>query len=59
MTMDDADENGTLMDAESGPSSVFIGMSRDQRSLMYHVKPTRYTATVLIAIGRNDDRMAR
>jgi hypothetical protein len=49
--MDDADENGTLMDAESGPSSVFIGVSRDQRPLMCYREPTRYTSTVLIAIA--------
>ena len=57
MTMDDADEKVTLMDAESGSSSVFILVSRDPRPLRCHIEPTRFTATVLIAIGRNDDRI--
>ena len=58
MTMDDADEKVHLMDAESGPSSVFIGVSRDQGTLLCHIEPTRVAATVLIAMGRNDDRIA-
>jgi len=57
--MDDADETVHLMDAESSPSSVFIRVSRDLRPLMCYREPTRDAATVLIAVGRNDDRMAR
>ena len=59
MTMNDADEQVTLMDAEFSPSSVFICVSIDPWTLMCHIEPTRFTATVLIAIGRNDDRIVR
>jgi hypothetical protein len=58
MTIDDADEIVHRMDVESDPSSMFIGVSRAQWPLMYHSKPTRYTARVLIPMSRNDDRIA-
>jgi hypothetical protein len=57
--MDDADEKGPLMAAESCPSRVFICVRRDPRPLRCHINPTRGTSTVLIAIGRNDDRIVR
>jgi hypothetical protein len=38
---------------------VFICVSIDPWTLMCHIEPTRFTATVLIAIGRNDDRIVR
>jgi hypothetical protein len=59
MTLDEADEKIHLMNAEPGPSSVFIGVRRDPRPLRRSIEPTRVTATVLIAIGRNDDRITR
>jgi hypothetical protein len=59
MTMDDADEKVTLMDAKSGSSRMFILVRRDPPPLVCHIEPTRLTATVLIAIGRNDDRIVR
>jgi hypothetical protein len=59
MTMDDADEQVTLMDAESSPSSMFICVRRDLRPLRYHIKPMRGMSTVLIANGRHDDRIVR
>jgi hypothetical protein len=59
MTMDDTDEKVTPMDADSGSSSVLILVRRDPRPLRCHIEPTRIIATVLIAIGRNDDRIVR
>ena len=59
MAIDDADEKVTLTDTESGSSSVFIFVCRDPRPLMCHIEPTRFTAIVLIAIGRNNDRRVR
>jgi hypothetical protein len=59
MPRDNTAEQGTRMDADAGASSVFIGVSRDLRPLMCYREPTRDAATVLIAVGRNDDRMAR
>ena len=59
MTMDEADEQVTLINAESGSSCVFILVHRDPPPLVCHIEPTRLTATVLIAIGRNDDRIVR
>jgi hypothetical protein len=59
MTMNDADEKVTLMNAEVSPSRVFICVGIDPRPLMCHIEPTRFTATVLIAIGCNDDRIVR
>jgi hypothetical protein len=57
--MDDADEKGPLMAAEPCPARVFICVRRDPRPLRCHINPTRGTSTVLIAIGRNDDRIVR
>jgi hypothetical protein len=59
MTMNDADEKITLMDAEVSPSRVSICVGIDPRPLMCHIEPKRLTATVLIAIGRDDDRIVR
>ena len=59
MTLDDADQKITLMDAKSSSSSVFILARRDPRPLMYHIEPRRYPATGLIAVGRNNDRIVR
>jgi hypothetical protein len=42
MTIDDADEKGTLMAADSGSSRVFICVTLDPRPLMYHIGLTRY-----------------
>jgi hypothetical protein len=57
MTIDDADEKVTLRDATSGSSRVFICVSLDPLPLMYQIAP-RVAATVLIAFGRHDDRIA-
>jgi hypothetical protein len=53
------DEQVTLISAESGASRVFILVRRNPPPLVCHIEPTRLTATVLIAIGRNDDRIVR
>jgi hypothetical protein len=53
------DEKVTLINAESGSSRVFILVRRNPPPLVCHIDPTRLTATVLIAIGRNDDRIVR
>lgn len=59
MTMDDANKKVTLINAESGSSRVFILVRKDSPPLLCHIEPTRLTATVRIAIGRNDDRIVR
>jgi hypothetical protein len=41
MTLDDADEQVTLMDAQVGPSRVVIYVRSDLRSLRCHIEPTR------------------
>jgi hypothetical protein len=43
MMIDDADEQGTIMGADSGASSVFIGVTLDPRSLRCHIGPTYYS----------------
>ena len=59
MTMDDTDEKVTPMDADSCSSRVLILVRRDPQPLRFHIEPTRIIATVLIAIGCNDDRIVR
>jgi hypothetical protein len=59
MTMDDADEKVTLINAESGSYRGFILVRRDPRPLRCHIEPTRGTSTALIAMCRNDDRIVR
>jgi hypothetical protein len=58
MTIDDGDEKVHLIDAESSTFRVFICVGIDPRPLMCHIGPTRVAATVIVAIGRNDDRIA-
>ena len=59
MTMEDADAKVHLIDADSGPSRTFICVSRDAQPPRSDMEPARIAATVLVAIGRSDDRIAR
>jgi hypothetical protein len=57
VAIQEADHEAELIDAEPCPSGVLILSSIDMRMLMYHMGPTSLAGIMLIAIGRDDDRI--
>ena len=57
--MDDADDDAELVDAELCHAGVCIFSSIAPQMIIYHMEPSSPAGSVLIAIGRDDDRIVR